>query len=175
MGVEKSLFTAQKSFFDNSKASGSTANPKLGLRASNRCIPLLFKTSQGDYNAKTEAVAVVMGYKKGKNQKGTSARIPEDPLAAMTIPITDSLDLHTFSPAEIEPLIQDYCEACLKKGIHEVRIIHGKGMGVQRRRVQSLLSRNPLVESYHDADPRGGGWGATIAVLKSGEVGKGKT
>ncbi len=82
------------------------------------------------------------------------------------MPITDTLDLHTFSPAELEPLIEDYLKACLKRGILEVRIIHGKGAGVQRRRVRSALSRNPLVQSYHDADLGGGGWGATIAVLK---------
>jgi len=82
------------------------------------------------------------------------------------MPITDTLDLHTFSPAELEPLIEDYLEECLKRGIHEIRIIHGKGRGVQRRRVQSILSRSPLIQSHHAPDPGGGGWGATVAVLR---------
>jgi DNA-nicking Smr family endonuclease len=84
---------------------------------------------------------------------------------AVKIPITGVLDLHTFSPDEVEPLVDDYLAECLKRDISEVRIIHGKGRGVQRRRVQSILARNSMVLSYHDADPDRGGWGATIAVL----------
>lgn len=82
------------------------------------------------------------------------------------MPITDALDLHTFSPAETEPLIGDYLEECLKRGLHEVRIIHGKGKGLQRRRVHALLRDNPLVVSFRDADPKGGGWGATAILLR---------
>jgi DNA-nicking Smr family endonuclease len=82
------------------------------------------------------------------------------------MPITDTLDLHTFSPSDLESLLDDYIGECLKEGIHEIRIIHGRGKGIQRRRVQSLLARNAVVESYHDADPGGGGWGATIASLR---------
>jgi DNA-nicking Smr family endonuclease len=81
------------------------------------------------------------------------------------IPITDTLDLHAFSPADVAPLLEDYLEACVERGLREIRIIHGRGKGVQRRRVQSLLSRSSLVQSFRDADPGGGGWGATVAVL----------
>lgn len=108
---------------------------------------------------------VTMGEKGNRQKRVTSAR-PCGSAPVVKMPITDTLDLHTFSPAELEPLIGDYLGECLKKGISQIRIIHGKGKGVQRRRVQSLLSQSPLVESYHDADPGGGGWGATIAVLK---------
>lgn len=108
--------------------------------------------------------------KKAKRQKKVTLAGSDDPIPAVRVPVTDTLDLHTFSPAEVEPLLEDYMEACLKEGIREVRIIHGKGKGVQRRRVQSLLSRSPLVQSYHDADPGGGGWGATIAVLRKAHI-----
>ncbi len=103
--------------------------------------------------------------RKSKEREGGVPR-QTSPEGAVRIPITDTLDLHAFAPAELNPLLEDYLEACLNEGILEVRIVHGKGRGVQRRRVQSFLSRSPLVESYHDADLRGGGWGATIAILK---------
>jgi DNA-nicking Smr family endonuclease len=104
--------------------------------------------------------------RKGKGRNKAPIRGTDGSLEPVTMPITGTLDLHTFSPAEIVPLMEDYLEACLEKGIEEVRIIHGKGMGVQRRRVHSFLSRNPWVKSFHDADPGGGGWGATLVRLK---------
>ncbi len=103
--------------------------------------------------------------RKGKEREKGVAR-KASPEGAVRIPVTDTLDLHTFDPAELDPLLEDYLEACLNQGIFEVRIVHGKGRGVQRRRVQSFLSRSPLVQSYHDADLRGGAWGATLATLR---------
>lgn len=82
------------------------------------------------------------------------------------IPIEDSLDLHTFQPRDIPDLLEDYLTECLKAGLHAVRIIHGKGKGVQKRRVQGLLKNNPLVSSFKDAPPEAGGWGATLVELK---------
>ncbi len=82
------------------------------------------------------------------------------------IPITDSLDLHTFLPRDIPDLLQDYLAECVKAGLYSVRIIHGKGKGVQKRRVQGLLRNNPLVFSFKDAPPEAGGWGATLVELK---------
>ena len=82
------------------------------------------------------------------------------------IPIEDALDLHTFLPRDIPDLIEDYLTECLKAGFHSVRIIHGKGKGVQKRRVQGLLRKNPLVSSFKDAPPEAGGWGATLVELK---------
>ena len=80
-------------------------------------------------------------------------------------PINDVLDLHTFHPKEVADLIDDYLAACREKGIHEVRIIHGKGSGTLRRRVHSILDRNSLVTSFTQAPPEAGGWGATIVRL----------
>ena len=82
------------------------------------------------------------------------------------IPIEDSLDLHTFQPRDIPDLLEDYLAECLKAGLYSVRIIHGKGKGVQKRRVQGLLQNNPLVSSFKDAPPEAGGWGATLVELK---------
>jgi DNA-nicking Smr family endonuclease len=82
------------------------------------------------------------------------------------IPIEDWIDLHTFSPKEIPSLLEDYLTECQKKGFTEVRIIHGKGKGVQRNIVHSFLKKSPLVESFRSASPEVGSWGATIAYLK---------
>jgi DNA-nicking Smr family endonuclease len=84
------------------------------------------------------------------------------------IPIEDSLDLHTFQPRDIPKLLEDYLAECLQAGLYSVRIIHGKGKGVQKRRVQALLQNNPLVSSYKDAPPEAGGWGATLVELVTG-------
>lgn len=70
------------------------------------------------------------------------------------------LDLHTFLPREINDLIDDYIEACLDKGIFDIRIIHGKGKGVLRNRVYALLDRHPQVASFGQAPLEAGGWGA---------------
>ena len=81
------------------------------------------------------------------------------------LPIEDVLDLHTFQPKDIPDLLEDYLEECLKAGIHSVRIIHGKGKGIQKRRVQELLGKNAMVISFKDAPPEAGGWGATLVEL----------
>ena len=85
---------------------------------------------------------------------------------AVRIPIEDWIDLHTFSPKEIPSLLEDYLWECQKKGFQEVRIIHGKGRGVQMHIVHSFLRKSPLVESFKLAQPEAGGWGATIAYLR---------
>ena len=86
------------------------------------------------------------------------------------ISIEDWLDLHTFSPKEIPSLLEEYLSECQKKGFKEVRIIHGKGKGVQRTIVHSLLEKSPLVESYRQAPPWAGSWGATLVYLKKGKL-----
>jgi len=85
---------------------------------------------------------------------------------AIQIPIEDWIDLHTFLPRDIPSLLEDYLTECQKKGFAEVRIIHGKGKGVQRNVVHSFLKKSPLVESFQDAPLEAGSWGATIVFLK---------
>ena len=81
-------------------------------------------------------------------------------------PIEQSIDLHTFQPREIASLVQDYLSECRKRGFLEVRIIHGKGIGVLREIVHAELQRSPHVASFRQAPPESGGWGATVVVLR---------
>ncbi len=83
----------------------------------------------------------------------------------ITIPITDVLDLHTFQPKEVPDLLADYFSACIDADIFSVRIIHGKGSGVLRDRVHSVLKKSPLVTSFKNAPAQAGGWGATLVEL----------
>ncbi len=89
----------------------------------------------------------------------------------VNIPITDELDLHLFQPRDYPDLLEDYLIECLKLGFAQVRIVHGKGTGFQRRRVREILAQLPMVASYSDAPPNAGGWGATIVSLKPGSKG----
>ncbi|HEX2100627.1 MAG TPA: Smr/MutS family protein [Candidatus Synoicihabitans sp.] len=82
------------------------------------------------------------------------------------LPITGELDLHTFRPSDLGELIPAYLEACRARGIHDVRIIHGKGTGTLRTTVHALLARSPWVESFRLGDETSGGWGATLARLR---------
>ncbi len=82
------------------------------------------------------------------------------------VPIEDWLDLHTFSPRETKTLLEAYIPEAHKAGFRELRIVHGKGIGVQREIVRTLLSKHPLVAHFHDASRAAGGPGATIAYLK---------
>ncbi len=81
------------------------------------------------------------------------------------MPIDGVLDLHTFSPKEVKGLVPEYIEECLRRGITEIRIIHGKGTGTLKAIVHSVLEKNPRVASFKDAGTGAGGWGATLVRL----------
>ena len=81
------------------------------------------------------------------------------------IPIEDVLDLHTFRPQDIADLLENYFDECIKAGILSVRVIHGKGKGIQKKQVHRILQKNPRVKSFKDAPPEAGGWGATLVEL----------
>ncbi|MGD9367108.1 MAG: Smr/MutS family protein [Desulfobacteraceae bacterium] len=83
----------------------------------------------------------------------------------VVVPIDGILDLHTFNPKELPALLIDYLSACREKGIFNVRIIHGKGKGIQRARVHALLAKNPMVKEFTTAPEDAGGWGATLVTL----------
>ena len=85
------------------------------------------------------------------------------------VPIEDVLDLHPFRPAEVRDVALEYLTEARARGFRRVRLIHGRGIGVQRERVQSLLRTLDWVESFSDADPSGGGWGATVVLLRPPE------
>ena len=84
----------------------------------------------------------------------------------VVIDIEDVIDLHTFRPRDIPDLLDEYLRACAEKGFVSVRIINGKGHGIQKKRVEKILARHPRVASFETAPPEAGGWGATIVVLK---------
>ena len=82
------------------------------------------------------------------------------------IPIQDVLDLHTFRPQDISDLLENYFDECLKAGIFSLRVIHGKGKGIQKRQVHQFLQKDRRVKSFKDAPPEAGGWGATVVELR---------
>jgi len=78
------------------------------------------------------------------------------------IPITDTLDLHIFLAKDVKDIVEEYLYQCTQKGFRHIRIIHGKGVGVQREIVRSVLSKSEFVESFED----GPDWGSTAITLK---------
>jgi len=85
----------------------------------------------------------------------------------MQLPIDGVLDLHTFKPSDIKGLVPDYLAACQERGIFQVRIIHGKGIGNLRRSVHAILSRHPQVRSFTLDHAQYGSWGATLVFLQN--------
>jgi dsDNA-specific endonuclease/ATPase MutS2 len=81
------------------------------------------------------------------------------------IEITDIFDLHTIPPRDVKAVVEEYLREAHRKGFPVVRIIHGKGIGVQREIVRSILTRTPFVEDWSDAPPGAGGLGATVVRL----------
>ena len=82
------------------------------------------------------------------------------------IPITDVFDLHTVSPRDVTAVVEEYLLEARAKGLKALRIIHGRGIGVQREMVRAVLSRTEFVASFGDAPAEAGGWGATVVTLK---------
>jgi dsDNA-specific endonuclease/ATPase MutS2 len=82
------------------------------------------------------------------------------------IPITDVFDLHTVPPRDVKPIVEEYLEEANRLGFKALRIIHGRGIGVQREMVRSILAKTTFVESFTDAPPEAGGWGATIVTFR---------
>lgn len=81
------------------------------------------------------------------------------------IPITGIFDLHTVAPRDVRAAVEAYLEEAHRMGLTALRIIHGRGIGVQRETVRSILSRTPYVLHFSDAPAEAGGWGATVITL----------
>ena len=82
------------------------------------------------------------------------------------IPITDVFDLHSVPPRDVKPIVEEYLEEAHRAGFKALRIIHGRGIGVQREIVRSILAAKPFVETFSDAPLEAGGWGATVVTLR---------
>ena len=84
----------------------------------------------------------------------------------VVLPIEDALDLHAFAPRDIPSVVEEYLGEAARRGFTEVRLIHGRGKGVQRAIIHGLLARHPLVVRFFTAPAERGGWGATVAILR---------
>ena len=82
------------------------------------------------------------------------------------IPVTDVFDLHTVPPREVKAVVENYLEEAHRMGFRALRIIHGRGIGVQREIVRSILNETPFVTGFSDAPAEAGGWGATVVSLR---------
>ena len=82
------------------------------------------------------------------------------------IPITDVFDLHTVPPRDVKAVVEAYLDEAHKLGFKALRIVHGRGIGVQRETVRTVLSKTEFVQSFRDAPAEAGGWGATIVTLR---------
>jgi DNA-nicking Smr family endonuclease len=88
-----------------------------------------------------------------------------DAADAFVLPVTGELDLHAFAPRDAVNVVQDYLDECRRRGLLEVRIVHGRGQGVRRAEVRRALGSRADVRDFRDATPAAGGWGATIVSL----------
>ena len=118
----------------------------------------IFRKCAFNYEALNNRKVTIMEETQDNNRSGK----PED---AVEIPIDGILDLHTFNPRDVKELLPEYIAACRRKGIFEVRVIHGKGTGALRETVHSILRRLPGIASFRTAGEDAGGWGATLVTL----------
>jgi dsDNA-specific endonuclease/ATPase MutS2 len=88
---------------------------------------------------------------------------PDEPVR---IPVTDIFDLHTVPPRDVKDVVEAYLEEAHALGLKALRIIHGRGIGVQREIVRAVLARTEFVLDFHDAPAEAGGWGATVVTLR---------
>jgi DNA-nicking Smr family endonuclease len=111
--------------------------------------------------------------RKNRTEEPSESPLPDSPFGEpVVVPIEDFIDLHAFHPKEIPSVVEEYIEQCWQAGIYEIRLIHGRGKGIQRRIIRSLLEKHPQVLSFKDALPEVGGWGATVVALKHGRSGQ---
>lgn len=92
---------------------------------------------------------------------------PNNPFPdVVVIEFKDVIDLHSIPPRQVRAVVEDFIEEAHQRGVRWVRIIHGKGIGVQREIVRSVLARTPYVLDFRDAPAEAGGWGATVVTIK---------
>lgn len=114
---------------------------------------------------------VLVGLAFWAQRRPAPKRAPLD-IEPGVVPLEDEIDLHGFQPKEIPDVVESYLEAALEAGILEVRLVHGKGKGVQRARVRELLAAHPQVVAFGDAPAHRGGWGAQLVELRPKDGGR---
>lgn len=90
----------------------------------------------------------------------------DEPGEPVVLPIEDSIDLHAFAPKDIPAVVESYLKAAREAGFLEVRVIHGRGKGIQKERVRQVLGRSVHVLHFEEATPDRGGYGATVVRLR---------
>lgn len=127
------------------------------------------------FRAPTASVALNEREAPSGLQWGAPGRLPHAPWVGMladvatgpgTLPIDGELDLHPFKPKEVRGVVEAYIEACLERGLTQLRLVHGKGIGNLRRTVHALLDKHPAVADYRLGGMGEGSWGATIVTLR---------
>ena len=122
------------------------------------------RSSKGWPSSGLPAGAARGGGGSGGDEAGEDGYWP-DP-EPIELEITDVLDLHSFPPREVPSIVREYLDAAYERGLRRLRIVHGRGVGVQRNTVRTLLGRDPRVTAFGDADASGGGWGATWVEME---------
>ena len=102
----------------------------------------------------------------GRDEHGGPAPGEDELSEVVELEVGDVLDLHSFPPRDVPEIVRDYLDLAVERRWPQVRIVHGKGAGVQRERVRSILAADPRVEAFGDAPAEAGGWGATWARLR---------
>lgn len=123
------------------------------------------KLSFGPYSPGRRIESGILDKAKG----GSPVAFPQQ--EPIEIPISDVFDLHCIAPRDVAAAVEAYLEEAYRRGIRALRIIHGKGIGVQREAVRRILGSTPFVTSFGDAPPEAGGWGATIVTLAEKSTG----
>jgi len=118
-----------------------------------------------DDAAARAAEGAAEGADEGADDEAGDEAAWEEP-EPLELAITDVIDLHSFPPKEVSSVVRDYLDAAYERGLRKLRIIHGRGVGVQRKTVRTLLQRDPRVSAFGDADASGGGWGATWVEME---------
>ena len=144
-------------------------------------VELLAPDAAGEWRA-SPAEGTPGGLPGGLVEAGATDTVPADvlepgsvvpgdavALEAVALPLTDVLDLHSFRPDETSRVVSEYLDEARRAGVGEVRIIHGRGRGVQRAIIRRLLAEAPGVAGFVDAPPTRGGWGATLVRLHRAE------
>ena len=128
-----------------------------------RCVSVRFNVLGSDLRVRRDVcITRTKVYNLGK----AIPVLPDENDEPIRIEITDVFDLHSIPPRDVKAVVEAYLEEAHSKGFTAIRIIHGRGVGVQREIVRTVLSRTEYVMAYGDAPLEAGGWGATVATLR---------